>query len=903
MEQELVTTPAAGLTDRALLLERFRGTPMHVSPTGTNETQRLASLWSYRVMDSGREEQYDDIVSLAADLCACPVAVINFVGEESTYFKAAYGIGGSGTPRSISICDQAIRRKPPTLFPSLSAAAVMEGNPLVHCSGGMEFYLGVPIIDPRTEQAVGALCVVDYKPRTLSDATLKAMSLLAKQVIAALESRRRLIDLIEMQQELDKANRLKEQALQARETFLASMSHEIRTPMNAILGLERLISNTSLTLEQQQYVSMIQTSGRMLLTIVDDVLDFAAMQANDGLVKLDEVPSSPIEVIETAAMLTQNMANERGLAFGLFVDPKVPNSLMLDRVRFQQVLLNVLTNAIKFTRRGHVELRVTGEWVTSTSSTTAEVTNDNSNSNSNSDNNSNNSLAPPTDAQAAASPAAASSDSPRFKLRVSVKDTGIGISPAQLATLFQPFSQVHHSRGELGGTGLGLVICSRLVRALGGEKLDVESTEGVGSTFSFTSLCRPSPIQELPTTPTPPTTASSPEAPPALANGASHRVSHPNLDRPDLDGYQLTIAQRNLLANKKCVFLGAVTVSTALWLELLSAYQINVQVASSFDTFFSDYDTAKASTIDIFLADLDTLRVMESTLLNALCEVGPLVLVEEKVRRPSLTGADQPSSNGHSGTPEHAAASDSARTIEWRSASHQRSLQSPLRMTELVRTLCSLLAQPLPVALATRRSSSLMPQVTEVPAKPVATAPSPKATVVDPKAMPCSERTTTPRLTPIAPNFPLRILLAEDNVINQRVLVMLMRKLGYEIQVAENGRAVLHALARETARGREFEYQCILMDASMDDIDGLECTRVIRSQQLPNHIRPFIIAQTANATAEYRVACLDSGMDWYMTKPILIDSLTEALKAAYHWHEQNPLPAKALPPTASAAER
>ena len=104
------------------------------------------------------------------------------------------------------------------------------------------------------------------------------------------------------------------------------------------------------------------------------------------------------------------------------------------------------------------------------------------------------------------------------------------------------------------------------------------------------------------------------------------------------------------------------------------------------------------------------------------------------------------------------------------------------------------------------------------------------------------------------------ILLAEDNLINQKMMVMLLRKLGYEILVAVNGREALAVLEREALRGPQHEIECILMDASMDVMDGMECTRVIRVQQLPHRKRPFIIAQTANVSEEFRQKCLSSGM-------------------------------------------
>jgi len=147
-------------------------------------------------------------------------------------------------------------------------------------------------------------------------------------------------------------------------------------------------------------------------------------------------------------------------------------------------------------------------------------------------------------------------------------------------------------------------------------------------------------------------------------------------------------------------------------------------------------------------------------------------------------------------------------------------------------------------------------------------------------ARPGGATTARNKLTPISAEFPLKILLAEDNAVNQKMMVMLLRKLGYEILVAANGREALDLLEAEARKGRAHEISCILMDASMDVMDGMECTRVIRAQQLPHRVRPFIIAQTANVTDEYRRRCLDSGMDMFTCKPVDIQELVRCLKIA-----------------------
>jgi len=144
-----------------------------------------------------------------------------------------------------------------------------------------------------------------------------------------------------------------------------------------------------------------------------------------------------------------------------------------------------------------------------------------------------------------------------------------------------------------------------------------------------------------------------------------------------------------------------------------------------------------------------------------------------------------------------------------------------------------------------------------------------------------SSATARSRITRIAQTHPLKILLAEDNLINQKMMVMLLRRLGYEIAVAPHGLAALQLLERESRRGPAHEVQCIIMDVSMDVMDGLECTRVIRAEQQPQRLVPFIIAHTANVTAEFKQRCMESGMDCFTVKPVNLDELIRALKLAH----------------------
>ncbi len=227
-----------------------------------------------------------------------------------------------------------------------------------------------------------------------------------------------------------------ESANHAKSEFLARMSHEIRTPMNAIIGMTRLCLNTTLTERQRQYLASVDSAANSLLGIINDILDFSKIEA--GKLELELIPFSLRDVFANVGAVVGLKAQEKGLEF-VISDLDVPQQLMGDPMRLQQVLINLCGNGVKFTDKGHVALEVT---------------------------------------QVAASPQ-------RVRLRFSIADTGIGLTAEQQEKLFESFTQADASISrKYGGTGLGLTICRQLVNAMGGE-IAVRSEPGQGSVFSF----------------------------------------------------------------------------------------------------------------------------------------------------------------------------------------------------------------------------------------------------------------------------------------------------------------------------------------------------------------------------------------------------------------------------------
>ncbi|RHX95698.1 hybrid sensor histidine kinase/response regulator [Leptospira yasudae] len=394
----------------------------------SNETERLKALDSYQIVDTAPEEKFDSLTQIAAYICDTPTALISLIDVDRLWFKAKVGMADSETPRNISFCQYAILQDDIFEIEDAKQDARFKNNPLVLGPPFIRFYAGTPLKTPDGFN-IGTLCVIDQNPKRLDEKQKIILKVLSNQVIANFE-------LIKKNRELILVRKKEEELQQSKSQFFANMSHEIRTPIHGILGVAGLLAETDLHSEQKDYVDTIRRSGGLLLGLLNDILDFSKLES--AHMKIEIIAFDLNALLKDVYSLFEADAKKKNVEFKLTGTKTAPLTVSTDPNRLRQILVNLVSNAFKFTEKGSVLIEVESDVV-----------------------------------------------GEECDVKIRVRDTGIGIPELKLNELFQAYTQADTSVSrKYGGTGLGLAISKSLAEMMKLE-LTAQSVVNRGSVFEI----------------------------------------------------------------------------------------------------------------------------------------------------------------------------------------------------------------------------------------------------------------------------------------------------------------------------------------------------------------------------------------------------------------------------------
>ncbi|MGP5273750.1 ATP-binding protein [Psychrobacter faecalis] len=430
-------------------------------PVAAEDAERISKLRKYQVLNNNEEPAFARLTELAKLFFNMPVVAITFMDEETQYLKSVHGLDGiCTTSRKVAICNYTVLSDEVLVLPDLTEDSRFSQNPLVTEAPYLRFYAGAPIImheDGKTYR-LGSLCLMDMQAH--HDFTDKDADILAQFAAMAADA----LKLQDQQRHAKHANEMKSE-------FLANMSHEIRTPMNGIIGMVEMLAETKLSAEQQEYVDNIKVSNEHLLAIINGILDLSKVES--GKMTIDSIPMNISSLCNEVVSLFAVKARQRGLTLDYHYTEALSPYIKGDPVRIKQIMVNLVNNAIKFTREGgrvtidvkHMENNPCEDKYGNHKSICSHELQVEQASHYNTDD-------------------SGSVNHQDMTLCIEVTDTGVGIKPESLEAIFDAYDQANKSTHRLyGGTGLGLSVCKSLVELMGGY-IEVDSAVGIGTTFT-----------------------------------------------------------------------------------------------------------------------------------------------------------------------------------------------------------------------------------------------------------------------------------------------------------------------------------------------------------------------------------------------------------------------------------